>query len=149
MHACSSRVVGKFHRDASPHPCLQLISETCTKLQKAETPPWEGHRPVISMGDHLPTTLCGGDQRGWSACQKIWSADQFPPLVSGVSATKARERKGNVFSTNVCMTTLPVIAQALGSVVLDPRAINHASRCIMAEESNCTTQWDMNAHISN
>ena len=33
-----------------------------------------------------------------------------------------------------------------GSVVLDPRATNHACRCMMAEESNCTTQYEMNAH---
>ena len=63
----------------------------------------EGYRPVIGIGDHLPTTL-GGEN------QKRWSVGQLLLLVFAFSATKAREREGKVFSTYVCPTTLPVIA---------------------------------------
>ncbi|KAF5932156.1 hypothetical protein HYC85_028327 [Camellia sinensis] len=64
------------------------------------------------------------------------------------AATKSKKGAWQSIFTYVCTTTLPVIAQALGSVDLDPRATNHASRCMMAEESNCTTQYEMNAHIN-
>ena len=31
----------EIHRDASTRLCVQLITETCKKLQEAETPLWE------------------------------------------------------------------------------------------------------------
>ena len=31
----------EIHREAPTRLCLQLNSETCTKFQKAKTPPWE------------------------------------------------------------------------------------------------------------
>ncbi|KAI7982720.1 Serine/threonine-protein kinase WNK1, partial [Camellia lanceoleosa] len=34
------------------------------------------------------------------------------------------------------------------SVVLDPRATNHASGCMMAKKPNCTIQCKINAHIN-
>ena len=82
-------------------------------------------------------------------CTKLQkAADQFLLLVSGLLQQRARKGHGKVFSTYVCMTILPIIAQALGSVVLDPCATNHASRCMIAKESDCMTRCKMNAHIN-
>ena len=108
----------EIHRDAPIWRCLQLVPEHCTKLQKTETPP------------------CCRD-----------TTDQFLLLVFGLLQQRARKGHGKVFSTYVCTTTLPVIACALGSVVLDPRATNHASRYMMAEELNCTTRCEMTAQM--
>ena len=67
-------------RDAPTRLCLQLISETCTKLQKAETPP---------------------------CCRA--TTDQFLLLAFGLLQQRARKGHGKVFSTYVCTTALPVI----------------------------------------
>ena len=55
-------------------------------------------------------------------------------LILDLLQQRAGKGHGNVFSQMYAC--------------LDPRATNHAYRCIMAEESNCTTQYRMNAHIN-
>ncbi|KAF5935664.1 hypothetical protein HYC85_026793 [Camellia sinensis] len=68
------------------------LAQSSKRLKLHSGKLWEGCQPTLGYGDHLPTTLCGGDPKGWSACQKICSADHFLPLDSGFSVTKARER---------------------------------------------------------
>ena len=53
------------------------------------------------------------------------------------------QERGMAMYFHICM-----LDYSSGSVVLDPRATNRASRCMMAEESNCMTQYGMNAHIN-
>ena len=70
----------------------------------------------------------------WDACQ----ASEGCWLL--ICCNRAQER-GMVKYFHICMHAYPS-----GSVVLDPRASNHASQCMMAEESNCATQYRMNAY---
>ena len=54
------------------------------------------------LGKTLPTTYYGGNQKRWSAYQKTWSADQFPPLVSTFFCNKGkREKRQCIF--NICV----------------------------------------------
>ncbi|GMP31379.1 hypothetical protein CsSME_00005616 [Camellia sinensis var. sinensis] len=55
-------------------------------------------------------------------------------LILDLLQQRAGKGHGNVFSQMYAC--------------FDPRATNHASRCMMAKESNCTTQYEINAHIN-
>ena len=90
----------------------------------------------------------GEPQKGGRPARKAGRPTSFCLLFLVFCNTKQKRGIARYFKQNVCMTTLPIIAQAPGSVVLDPRAINHASWCMMAEKSDCTTQCEMNAHIN-
>ncbi|KAF5934453.1 hypothetical protein HYC85_030624 [Camellia sinensis] len=52
----------------------------------------------------------------------------------------------STLSVSLLQVRMAVQAALEGSVVLDPRATNHVYRCMMADESNCTAQYEMNAH---
>ena len=123
------RFVGKFHRDASSRLCLQLISETYTKLQKAETPPWESHRPGIGLENPCRPPLMVETKKGGRPTRKPGRQTTFCLLDSGFSATKARRRESKVFSTYVCATTPP--RPCTSSRKCGPRSSGHQPRISM------------------
>ena len=65
-----------------------------------------------------------------------WFLESAPsperPLILDLLQQRAEKGHSNVFSQMY--------------VCLDPRATNHASRCMIAEELNCATQYRMTAH---
>ena len=138
MHACSMCFVGKFHRDASFRLCLQLISETYTKLQKAEPPPWKSHRPGIGLENPCRPPLMVETKKGGRPTRKPGRPTTFCPWTLVFLQQRQEGEKARYFQHMCARPLLPVLAQALVSVALYPRASNHASQCMMAEESNCT-----------
>ena len=138
MHACSMRFVGKFHRDALSRHYLQLISETYTKLQEAETPPGESHRSGIGLETPCRPPLMVKTKKGGRPTRKPGRPTTFYPWTL-VFLQQRQEREKAKYIQHMCARPLlPVLAQALGSVALGSRATNHASRCMMAERPNCT-----------
>ncbi|GMP89610.1 hypothetical protein CsSME_00041106 [Camellia sinensis var. sinensis] len=60
-------------------------------------------------------------------------ASESLPEHCGMSPTK-RQNMSMHFQSNLCTTTLLIMFETQRSIVLDPRAINHAFQCMMAQD---------------
>ncbi|GMP36126.1 hypothetical protein CsSME_00008342 [Camellia sinensis var. sinensis] len=95
---------------------------------------------------HAPVALCGeflAMPRFASVCNYSWDAGQALEGCRFLICCNRDQQRDMAKYFHICMHDC-----TSGSVVLDLRATNHAYRCMMAEESNCTTQYEMNAHIN-
>ena len=77
-----------------------------------------------------------------SVCNFSWNTCQAPEGCWFLICCNREQQRGMAKYFHICMHDY-----SSGSVVLDPRATNYASRCMMAEESNSMTQYEMNAHM--
>ena len=149
MHVRSPR--SEIQCDAPICLCFHLSSEHCTKLQKAETSPWETCGRVVDHfwslqppADHF---LCWKTRK--VVCQLVILVGRLVVAAEfQFVASESKKGHGNVFARYVCTTTLPIMSWTQGSVVLDPRATNHAFQCMMAERRSCTIQYEMNAQVN-
>ena len=135
MHPCSMRFVGKFYRDALSRHCLQLISKTYTKLLEAETPPGEGCRPALGLGNTSRPSLMSKTKKGCRPIRNPGRSTTFCPWTLVFSVTKARKRESNVFSTYVCATTPR--RPCTSSRECGPRCASHQS-CISMHDGRET-----------
>ena len=91
---------------------------------------------------------------GWCmsglSCAEIHRDAPISLCLAVILETRAKSRK--VADSSLCcnreheMGHGNVFSQIYAC--LDPRATNHASRCMMVEESKCATQYRMNARIN-
>ncbi|KAF5932135.1 hypothetical protein HYC85_028306 [Camellia sinensis] len=105
-----------------------LISETYTKLQEAETPPGEGCRPALGLGNTCRPPLMVKTKKGGRPTRKLGRPTTFCPWTL-VFLQQRQERERAMYFQHMCARPLlSIIAQALGSVALGSQATNHASR---------------------
>ena len=58
----------------------------------------------------------------------------YLPAESDLTAAEGKQGMSMQFKANVCPTTLLIILMTQRRMALDPRATNHAFRCMMAQE---------------
>ena len=149
MQAWSPR--SEIQRDALICFCLQLFSETCTKLQKAETPPRETCGRVANHFWSLQTPadhfwLLKNQKSGQPASFSGWPASCC--CWTAICCNREQERAWQCIC-KICVHNHPpyhvMNSRECGS---RPSGTNRAFLCMMAERRSCTIQCKMNAQVN-
>lgn len=111
------------------------------------------HRPreMVTGQGELVTDHKWGSQPTMNSRPALKMADRPSlPAESCLTAAEDRQSMAKHFQSNICTTTLLIMFTTQRSMVPDPRTINHAFQCMMAQRSQvCNFNVKWNAHKTN
>ena len=138
MHACSDWPRPEIHCHGTIASVYTALSpENLHKSQECFSGHWEAspakqkhHRPNGMITGHIFVYRPKIDGR-----PALYLADRPKlPAEPAIDSSRGQAVYGMEFQANVCMNTLPIMQWTQGSMALDPRAINHAFQCMMAQK---------------
>ena len=99
-----------------------------------------GHRPkyrIIGQDKKVIDQKYGSRPDVCSRLALKMADRPYLPAECCFAAAEDKQSMAMHFQGNVCTTTVPIMLQTQGSMVLDPRTINHAFQCMMAKGAKC------------